>query len=257
MRIASWNVNGLRARLDFVLEWLDEREPDVIGLQELKLTEDQFPGEPFESRGYTSVVSGQKAWNGVAVLARGDVEPVMTGLPGHEAMGARLVTARAQGLLLTSVYVPNGKSVDHEDYARKLAWLEDLARHADAQWGGEESVVVCGDFNVCPTGKDSWNEEQLAGTIFHTEDERARIQALYERGLVDLFRHVHPEERSFTWWDYRAGAFPRGHGLRIDFLLGSTAVAERVRRVEHDRDYRKKSGDLKPSDHAPVWADLA
>lgn len=256
MRIATWNVNGLRARIDYVLHWLQDRQPDLLGLQELKLTEDQFPVEAFERLGYRAIVMGQKAWNGVAVVSRNEPELVQAGLPGHDELGARLVTARAGDLLFTSVYVPNGKSVEHEDYGRKLAWLDDLVAHAQTCWAGEESVVVCGDFNVCPTGLDSWNEEALGGTIFHTEAERERIRALHETGLVDLFRHRFPEERSFTWWDYRGGAFPRGMGLRIDFLLGSPGVAERVTRVEHDRDYRKKIDDWKPSDHAPVWADL-
>jgi exodeoxyribonuclease-3 len=256
MRIATWNVNGLRARIDYVLHWLEDRRPDVVGLQELKLTDDQYPHERLREAGYESVVHGQKAWNGVAVLSRHPVELVEAGLEGQADLGARMIVARTAGLVFASVYVPNGKAVDHADYPRKLAWLERLAGCWEARARGREPAVVCGDFNVCPRPIDSWNEEQLAGTIFHTEEERARIRELLVSGCTDLFRELHPERQAFSWWDYRGGAFPRGRGLRIDFLLGNAAIRGRLRAVEIDRDFRKKIGDLKPSDHAPVWADL-
>jgi exodeoxyribonuclease-3 len=257
MRIASWNVNGLRARLDYVLRWLEARQPDVLGLQELKLTDEQFPREALAGAGYRAVVHGQKAWNGVAVLSRHPLELVETGLRGQEEHGARFLVTRTAGLVFASAYVPNGKSVEHADFARKLAWLDALADRWRGWAAGHEAAVLCGDFNVCPAPLDSWNEAELAGTIFHTDEERQRMRELFGMGAVDLYRSCHPERRAFSWWDYRGGAFPRGQGLRIDFLLGNEAVARRLEAAEIDRDYRKKLGELKASDHAPVWADLA
>ncbi len=260
MRLATWNVNGLRARLDFLVHWLRARRPDVVGLQELKLEDEQFPHEAIEAEGYRALTHGQKAWNGVAVLTRsslpGRAEPVQRGLPGQEALGARLITARIGDLDFTTVYVPNGKHVGHEDFPAKLAWLEALAAHlaGSRRAGGE--AVVCGDFNVCPGPLDSWDEEGLAGSIFHTDEERERFRRLLETGLVDVFRERHPDARAFSWWDYRGGAFHRNQGLRIDFLLATAGLGDRVGRVEIDREYRKKKEGLTASDHAPVFLDL-
>jgi exodeoxyribonuclease-3 len=256
MRVATWNVNGLRARLEFLVGWLRDRRPDVVGLQELKLQEEKFPQAALEAEGYRAVVHGQKAWNGVAILARADVEAAQTGLPGQEGMGSRLLTAETGGLAFTTVYCPNGKSVEHEDYRRKLAWLDSLQRHLEERHDPGRPAILCGDFNIVPTGLDSHDEERLRGTIFHTEEERSRFRALLEWGFRDLFRDEHPGERAFSWWDYRAGSFPRNHGLRLDFLLATKSLSARVRSVRIDRDYRKKIEGLTPSDHAPVMADL-
>ncbi|MEB2344569.1 MAG: exodeoxyribonuclease III [Deltaproteobacteria bacterium] len=256
MRIATWNVNGVRARLDFLLQWLAERQPDVVGLQELKVPDEQFPWAEIEKAGYHAAVHGQKSWNGVAVLAREPLEMVQRGLPGQEEAGARLLTARAGGLLFTSVYCPNGKHTGHDDFPRKLAWYDALAEHLARSHAPGTAAVVGGDFNVCPAGIDSWNEAALRGAIFHTDEERARFRRLVGAGWVDLFRARHPDLQAFSWWDYRGGAFHRRQGLRIDCLLATGPVALRVRAVEIDRDWRKKRGELTPSDHAPVWADL-
>ena len=254
MRIATWNVNGLRARLEYVEHWLRARRPDVLGLQELKLTDEQFPHDELAALGYRGVCHGQKAWNGVGVLVRddADVDVVERGLPGQEELGARLITAHVGGLLFTTVYCPNGKSVGHEDYARKLAWFDSLAAHLEAAHSPAEPLVLCGDFNICPAAIDSWNEEGLAGSIFHTERERERLQRLLDWGLRDLYRQAHPERREYSWWDYRGGAFHRGHGLRIDLVLATGAVSGRVGAAAIDRDWRKKHEGLTPSDHAPV-----
>ncbi len=256
MRIATWNVNGLRARLDFVRAWLREREPDVVGIQELKTTDEQFPLAELEAEGYHALVHGQKSWNGVAVLSREPAERTQQGLPGQEDFGARLLTARLGELSFTTVYVPNGKSVDHDDYPRKLAWLDALAEHFASKHAPADPVVLCGDFNVTPTALDTWNEAKLAGRVHHTDAERERIRRLEAWGLRDAFRERHPEVQAFSWWDYRGGAFHRGQGLRIDLLLATPPVLERLRRVEIDRDWRKKHEGLTPSDHTPVWADL-
>lgn len=254
MRIATWNINGLRARLDFILHWLEARKPDVVGLQELKLTDEEFPHLVFEAAGYHAVTHGQKAWNGVAVLSRDPAELSQVGLPGQEELGARLLTARVGTLDFTTVYCPNGKTLEHADYPRKLAWFESLAEHMGAQLEEDSSAVLCGDFNICPAPIDSWKEDPTR--IFHTPAERERFGALRGLGLRDLFRERYPDEQKFSWWDYRGGSFHRNLGLRIDLLLATDPVAQRVREVGTDRDYRKKKDGLTASDHAPVIADL-
>lgn len=256
MRLASWNVNGLRARLEFAGHWLRERQPDVVGLQELKLTDAQFPYEVFEKEGYSALVHGQKSWNGVAVVSRQPAVVRQQGLPGQEEMGARLVTAEVGELSFTTVYVPNGKSVDHADFPRKLAWLDALAAWAEETLAPDRPAVLCGDFNVVPAAIDSWDESGHAGAIFHTEAERERFQRLLDWGFVDVFRARYPELQAFSWWDYRGGAFHRRQGLRIDVLLATRPLAERVRDAGIDRDWRKKVEGLTPSDHAPVWIDV-
>jgi exodeoxyribonuclease-3 len=254
LRIASYNINGINSRFHVLERWLEEFAPDIVGLQELKCTDEAFPADAIEALGYSAVWHGQKSWNGVALVAREPAEPVQVGLPGQEALGARLLAARVGELTVASVYVPNGKSVGHEDFERKLVWLDALADWVAPR--RDEPLVLGGDFNLCPTGLDSWNEERFRGHIFHTDAERGRFAKLQSLGLVDLFRARHPERQAFSWWDYRAGSFHRGQGLRIDFLLATPHIATRLREAEIDRDWRKKHDDLAPSDHAPVWVDL-
>ena len=255
MRIATWNVNGLRARLDFVAHWLKSREPDVVGLQELKASDDEFPHDAFRALGYHAVVHGQKGWNGVAVLSRAPAAVETRGLPGRAADGARLLAVRVAGLRFATVYCPNGKTLDHPDFALKLAWFEALRDHLAAVDRGA-AFVIGGDFNVVPAALDCWRGGDADGSIFCTTEERSRYRSILDLGLADLFRHLHPDEQQFSWWDYRGGSFHRGHGLRIDLLLGSPAVVSRVRRVAIDREYRKKQAGATASDHAPVFADL-
>lgn len=257
MRIATWNINGLRARQDFVLHWLRARRPDVVALQELKCEAEHFPHEVFEAEGYRAVVHAQRAWNGVAVLSRLPLREVESGLPGQQEAGARWVAAEIGDgeLTFASVYCPNGKEVGHEDFPGKLRWLDALAERIE-RCDPARPLVVGGDFNVCPDERDTFDEELHRGLIFHTGEERGHIRRLYDWGLVDLYRHRHPDGRAFSWWDYRAGAFHRGLGLRIDFLLATRPIAERAATVEIDREYRKKKDGLTASDHAPVWADL-
>jgi exodeoxyribonuclease-3 len=267
MRFASWNVNGLRARLDFLCLWLESRQPDVVGLQELKLEDGQVPHDALAAVGYRAVSHGQKSWNGVAILTRDEgaggpaVEVLQRGLPGQEDFGARLISARISGatgeLVFSTAYCPNGKHLQHEDYPRKLAWFDSLAEHLAATRSPDEPMVLCGDFNVCRAPIDSFDEEALAGDIFHTDAERERLGRLLDWGLVDVFREQHPDTRAFSWWDYRGGAFHRKQGLRIDLLLATAPVAARVTSVEIDREFRKKQGGLTASDHAPVMMDLS
>ena len=257
MRIATWNVNGLRSRLGLLLHWIAARQPDVVALQELKLTDEQFPRDELAAIGYShAAVHGEKSWNGVAILARKPLEVEQVGLPDSD-LGARLVTARVEGISVTSVYCPNGKAVSHPDFPRKLAFYDALAAYWSVRHPAAEPAVLCGDFNVCPEALDSWNEAAFRGAIFHTEDERTRFRALLSAGLVDVFRARHPGLQAFTWWDYRGGAFHKREGLRIDLLLATRPVADRVTAVEIDRDYRKKQGGFTTSDHAPVIVDLS
>lgn len=257
LRVATWNVNGLRARLEYVLHWIRARQPDVVGLQELKMRDEQFPASEFEAEGYRAITHGQKAWNGVAILTKETAAVRQVGLPGQEEFGARMLTADVRGMSFTTVYVPNGKTLEHPDFERKLSWMDALLGHFREHHDPRLPTVLCGDFNVAPAAIDSWNEKELAGTIFHTESERERFAYFLQWGFSDLFRSKHPDEKMFSWWDYRGGSFYRNRGLRIDFLLGTESVAERLESVRVDRDYRKKKDGLTASDHAPVIADLS
>jgi len=256
MRIATWNINGLKARIDYLCLWLEKRQPDVVGLQELKTEDAQFPHERFAELGYTTHVHGEKAWNGVAVLCRGPAAVVQRGLPGQEDFGSRLIGVQVGGIEFTTVYCPDGKTLEHADYQRKLAWFDTLAQYWAARSAADVPSVLCGDFNIVPACLDSWMGADGEGEIFQTVEERARFAALLGLGLIDLYRDRHPDQRAFSWWDYRGGSFHRGHGLRIDTLLGNESVRQRVKDVVIDRDFRKKQGELTPSDHAPVYADL-
>ena len=256
MRIATWNINGLKARLDYLSHWLRDVQPDVVGLQELKTPDERFPHEAMNDLGYHAVTHGQKSWNGVAVLSRQPAEVVQRGLPGQDELGARLLSVQVAGMAFTTVYCPNGKSVTHPDYQRKLAWFDSLYQYMSERHSPAEPTVLCGDFNIVPTELDGWNESGLYGTCHHTDAERAKVAQLVQWGLTDLFRHKHPDDPGFSWWDYRAGAFAKRQGLRIDFLLGSAPVVERVQAVATERRWRKRLQGIISSDHAPVYADL-
>ncbi|MEM1033921.1 MAG: exodeoxyribonuclease III [Myxococcota bacterium] len=254
--VATFNVNSVKARLAFVMHWLEARAPDIACLQELKLDDDKFPFDDFERAGYHAAVHGQPQWNGVAVLSRKPLTVVHRGLPGAEDQGARLITVDVDGLEVTSVYVPNGKTVSHEDYGRKLVFLERLSDYLAERMAAGSPMVVGGDFNLGHRDLDSHDPQRLAGHIFHTEAERRALDVLLGHGLHDLYRETEPEGTMFSWWDYRAGAFHKGHGLRIDLLLGDASVRARTEGVHIDRDYRKKKDGQTPSDHAPVTATL-
>lgn len=257
MRVATWNINGLRARFDFVLHWLRARQPDIVGIQELKVDDEKFPYDELEAEGYHAAVHSQKAWNGVAILSRLPISIRQKGLPGQEDFGARLISADVDGLSFTTVYCPNGKNVEHPDYPRKLAWFDALADYLEDRRSPSDPTILCGDFNICPSPLDTWNEPRLEGKIHHTPAERARFQRFLDWGLVDVFRERFPDDRRFSWWDYRAGSFHKNEGMRIDLMLASPTVRDRVREVTIDRDYRKKKEGLIASDHAPVIADLS
>jgi len=259
MRLATWNVNGLRARLDYIDHWLKDRQPDVVGLQELKTPDDQFPHEHFKALGYDALIHGQKSWNGVAILAKHPMTLKQQGLKEQDEFGARLITAEivsptGNTFDFTTVYCPNGKTLEHADFARKLDWYKSLIRYW--QQSASTKHLICGDFNIVPAAIDGWRGAAGEGSIFYTQDERKHLQDLLDQGLTDLFRDRYPDAQEFSWWDYRGGAFHRKHGLRIDFLLATETLQQTTTEVVIDREYRRKIEDLTPSDHAPVFADL-
>lgn len=256
MRIATWNVNSLKVRLPRVEEWLQYAQPDVVCLQETKLSDSAFPQLAFSALGYESVHYGQGRWNGVAILSRVGIEDVSHGFGDIDdpyAGDARLLAATTGGVRVVSVYVPNGRAVGTEFYDRKLAWLgclhDWLATHADPG----DDLALLGDFNVAPEGRDVWDPKAFEGSTHVTEPERAALTRLREWGLVDVFRRLYSQERLFTYWDYRAGDFHEGRGMRIDLAYMTKPLAERVRFALIDRNARKGK---QPSDHAPMLIDL-
>ncbi len=255
--LATWNINGIRARSQRLSEWLADTKPDVVCLQELKIQEADFPHLELRALGYHAVLCGQQSWNGVAVIAREPPEVILRELPGAGECGARFILAKAAGMTVGSVYVPNGKTVAHEDYTMKLGFLHRLAEHVENRTDKDAPLLLGGDFNVCTTPLDSYGGTRFEGHIFHTPRERELIGRLRAAGLVDLYRTQYPETPGFSWWDYRAGSFHKNEGMRIDLLFATPALAKRVKDDYVDRDYRKKgpSGAV-PSDHAPVVAVL-
>jgi exodeoxyribonuclease-3 len=256
VRVATWNVNSVKQRVPRLLPWLEERQPDVVCLQETKLTDEAFAellGDALAERGYEIAAHGEPAWNGVAILSRSglaDVVKGISGAPGFPHPEARAVSATCGGIRVTSVYVPNGRAPDSEHYRYKLAWLGALR---DAVAAGPQAAIVCGDMNIAPTDEDVFNPDAYVGHTHVTPAERAALAELQSLGLRDVVRDRWPHERVFSYWDYRAGMFHQDLGMRIDLILAGAPVAERVRAAWVDRKARKGSG---PSDHAPVIADL-
>ena len=257
MQIATWNVNGLRARSMRLMEWLAERQPDIACLQELKLVEEEFPFLEIRAAGYHAVIAGQQAWNGVAVLSKERPEVISRELDGAGQNGARFVVAKVAGIEVASLYAPNGKSVSHPDFKMKLAWFDRLATYVESRADRAAPFFLGGDFNVNPTDLDSYGGVLFHGKSHHTAEERALLPRLEAAGLVDLFRQRYPTEPGYSWWDYRAGSFHKNLGMRMDLLLATPALADRVDDVFVDREFRKKgkSGSI-ASDHAPVVAVL-
>ncbi len=254
MRIATWNVNSLNARLPRVVEWIEYAKPDVLCMQETKVADASFPAMAFAAAGYESAPHGDGRWNGVAILSRVGLEDVSAGFAsGADEQGSRIVSAVCGGIKVHSVYVPNGRNVESEFYEAKLAWLAELRAHLEATSEPSDQVAVCGDFNVAPEDRDVWDPTATAGQTHVTEPERRALADLTDWGLTDVFRMHRNEDGLFSWWDYRAGCFHKHEGMRIDLILLSNVLAERSTFVLVDRNARK--GKL-PSDHAPVFVDL-
>ncbi|MET0143385.1 MAG: exodeoxyribonuclease III [Ilumatobacteraceae bacterium] len=257
MRFATWNINSLKVRQERVEHWLADVSPDVVCMQETKLADDAFPQLAFEALGYSAAHHGEGRWNGVAVLSRHGLADVTFGFAddAEPDAEARLITVTTAGLTVMNVYVPNGRSLDADHYQYKLRWLDRLAAHVDAVAPSGTAAIVAGDFNIAPTDADVYDPAAFEGATHVSAPERARLGALTDRGLIDVFRQQYPDApRTFSWWDYRRGDFHEGRGMRIDLVLASPSVAERVQWVVIDRNARKGQ---QPSDHAPVIVDIA
>ncbi len=253
MKITSWNVNSVRSRLDRVLAWLDDRQVDVLGLQETKVVDEDFPREPFEERGYHVETFGQKTYNGVALLAKLPLEDVRKGF-GEDPWDdqKRVIAATAGGVRVICVYVPNGQSPESEKFTYKLQWFQRLEAYLSEHAQPTDPLVLFGDFNVAPEERDVWDVDLWRGKVHFHPKEHAALARLQAWGLSDLFREHEAAEKKFTWWDYRQLAFPKNKGLRIDLAYGTKAASERCTGVHLDREARKIRDGLKPSDHIPV-----
>jgi exodeoxyribonuclease-3 len=256
VRVTTWNVNSVKQRLPRLFPWLDQRQPDVVCLQETKLTDAAFTevlGAELAGRGYEVAVHGEAQWNGVAILSRIGLDDVEAGIPngpGFPHPEARAVAATCGGIRVYSVYVPNGRTPDSDHYRYKLAWLAALR---DMVAAGPDAAIVCGDMNIAPKDEDVFDRDAYVGQTHVTPPERAALAELQALGLRDVVRDRWPAKRVFTYWDYRAGMFHQDLGMRIDLVLASAPVAGRVRAAWVDRHARKGTG---PSDHAPVIVDL-
>ncbi|HSH41154.1 MAG TPA: exodeoxyribonuclease III [Arenicellales bacterium] len=254
MKIATWNVNSLKVRLPQVLDWLRANEPDVLCIQETKLQDQNFPVADFEALGYRCAFSGQKTYNGVAVVARSPIEDVVTDLPGLEDPQRRVLSATIDGFRVVNLYVPNGQEVGSEKYQYKLNWLEHLVRWAGSLRAESPRVVICGDFNIAPEDRDVHDPELWRGKVLCSEPERDAFRALLDAGYKDAFRKFEQPDAAYSWWDYRAAAFRRNMGLRIDHILCSDALYDAVAACSIDVEPRRLE---RPSDHAPVVAEFA
>ena len=253
MKISTWNVNSIRVRLPHILAWLEQHRPDVLCLQETKVTDEDFPVAEFEQAGYAAVFSGQKTYNGVATLSRSPAADVVRALPKADGTQKRLLAANIDGVRIINVYVPNGEAVGSDKYGYKLAWLKALSVYLRAELKAHPKLVVLGDFNIAPEARDVHDPKLWAGQVLCSDKERAAFRALLAAGLMDVFRRFDQPELSFSWWDYRMGAFRRDRGLRIDHILCSRELASVCRACHIDKTPRALE---RPSDHAPVVAEF-
>jgi exodeoxyribonuclease-3 len=254
MKIATWNVNSLKVRLPQLLTWLVREQPDVVCLQETKLEDHGFPRQEIEAAGYYVSFSGQKTYNGVALLAREGPTEIVVGNPLYPDEQKRLLTATIRGICVVCAYVPNGQAVGSDKYAYKLEWLDGLARWVSERLAANPQLVVAGDFNIAPDDQDVYDPAAWAGQILCSDPERAAFRSLLGLGLKDSFRLFDQPAKSFSWWDYRMLGFQKNRGLRIDHILLSETLAVRCKAARISREVRKLE---RPSDHAPVIAELA
>ncbi len=259
MKLATWNVNSVKARLDAAVQWLKEATPDVVCLQEIKTTDDAFPKQVFEDLGYNCAVHGQKTYNGVAILSKRPMEDVTPRLPGGDdtddhARYIEAIVPGAKGVVrVASIYAPNGNPIGTEKFKYKLAWLDRLASHTKALLTLEEPLALMGDFNVIPTPDDVYNPKAWLEDALFQPESRAALRRLEFMGLTDAFRACHAETNQYTFWDYQAGAWQKDHGIRIDHILLSAQAADRLKACGIDKHVR---GREKPSDHVPVWCEV-
>jgi exodeoxyribonuclease-3 len=263
VRIATWNVNSIRSRIDRVTSWLERADVDVLAMQETKCKDDQFPTMPFAALGYEVAHVGHSQWNGVAIASRVGLDDVALGFAGQPAFNdadeARAIGATCGGVRVWSLYVPNGRTIEDPHYTYKLEWLAALDKTSSGWLADDPTapIALVGDWNIAPTDDDVWDVEVFKGSTHVTEPERAAFRSIEGR-FADVVRPFTPPPGNFTYWDYTQLRFPKRQGMRIDFILGSEALAARVTHAEIARDERKpgKKGTPAPSDHAPVWVDL-
>ncbi len=260
MKIATWNVNSIKARLPNAVAWLKEAQPDVVLLQELKVTDDNFPALEIEELGYNCAVHGQKTYNGVAILSKFPLNDVSTGLPGDKSdeqsryVEAWVDAGDSAGVRVASIYLPNGNPVDTDKFSYKLGWMERLVRHARALLASEEPVVLGGDYNVIPADEDCYDPTAWADDALARPESRARFRTLLNLGYTEAWRTLHSEGHVYSYWDYQGGAWQKDNGIRIDHLLLSPQAADRLTACEIDKGPR---GKQKASDHTPVWCELS
>ena len=252
-KIASWNVNSLKVRLQHVLDWLEQTDMDVLAIQETKTQDDNFPAEYFRERGYELVFSGQKTYNGVAVLAKKPISEVVTDIPGLDDPQRRILAVTVNGIRIINLYVPNGSEVGSDKYDYKLNWLEKIQEYIAGQLKEYPRLLVLGDFNIAPEDIDVHDPEAWSGKVLVSEPERKALQSIMDLGLKDSFRELSPEEQCFSWWDYRAAGFRRNLGLRIDHILLSRELMDKCSHSVIDKEPRTWE---RPSDHAPVWVGI-
>jgi exodeoxyribonuclease III len=258
VKLATWNVNSVRMRVDAAAQWLKEVSPDVAVLQELKCTDDQFPREAFESLGYNCAVHGQKTYNGVAILSKRPLEDVTPRLPGgdgddHARYLEAVVTGDHGAIRVASIYAPNGNPIGTDKFRYKLAWLDRLAVHAKELLALEEPVALMGDLNIIPTDVDCYDPKAWIKDALFQPETRAAMRRIEYEGYTDAFRACHAETHQYTFWDYQAGAWQKDHGIRIDHILLSPQAADRLKACKIDKHVR---GREKPSDHVPIWCEL-
>jgi len=254
VKIATWNVNSLNVRLPHVLEWLAAANPDVLVLQEIKQVTDAFAADSFADVGYKAMASGQKTYNGVAIISRAEITDTVTDFPGFDDPQRRILAATVDEVRVINLYIPNGHSVGSEKYDYKLAWLAALHEFLAGELQAHEKVVVLGDFNIAPDDRDVHDPEKWGEDILCSPAERRALQSLVDLGLTDVFRQFDQAEKTFSWWDYRAAGFRRNAGLRIDLILASEGLADICSASYVDREPRTWQ---RPSDHTPVIAEFS
>ena len=252
MKIATWNVNSIRVRLQTVLDWMDQAQPNILCLQEIKVTNELFPAAAFEALGYHVAVSGQKTYNGVAILSKSSMTDVLTDFPDYDAQGQkRFITATVEQIRLVNVYIPNGAAPDSPKFAYKLEFISQLCNYLAQLYNPGEPLILTGDFNIAPEVRDVYDAEDMEGQIGFHHRERTALSQVKKWGFTDVFRRHHEEGGLYSWWDYRAGAFRRDMGLRIDHIWASPPLAALSLDSGMDKEQRSLP---KPSDHIPVWA---
>jgi exodeoxyribonuclease-3 len=253
MKIATWNVNSMKVRLPHVVEWLQNHEPDVLVLQEIKQLTENFPTEALQEIGYHSIASGQKTYNGVAVISKRPATDPVTDFPDLDDPQRRILASTVNDVRIVDLYIPNGSEVGSEKYEYKLNWLKSLRNFLEAEMQRHENVVVLGDFNIAPADADVYDPEKWGDAILCSPPEREALGELFKLGLTDVFRKFEHPEGIFSWWDYRAAGFRRNAGLRIDLILTSNSMTERCKASYVDKEPRAWE---RPSDHAPVVAEF-